>query len=251
MARYIIADLHLSHSRPDLLEAFKCFVKSLTSNDTLIILGDLFEFYIGIDKKDLAQQVVKDTIRKAKTQGTNTLFIRGNRDFLINSKDAEYFGMKLLPDLYVIQLGSGPTLLMHGDLLCTNDIQYQKFRKIVHNKVLQKLFLLLPISIRRKIAKQIRITSESNHNFPLDPKIYGVVPATIKAYLHHAKCVNIIHGHIHAFGRYIKEVPGENARISLGSWNNYFSFVRGDLNGTAAIEKPIDLLIRSKNIHER
>lgn len=243
MAQYIIADLHLSEHRPEILEAFSLFVDSLTPNDNLFILGDLFDYWIGKDNEDKAQIVVRDTLGKAQSKGIKAYFLHGNRDFLIGHFDAADLNMTLLPDLHIIQTGAGATLLMHGDLLCTNDLKYQKFRKRTQNKCLRTLFLSLPLFIRRGIAEKIREKSRARFINRLDPKVYGVTPEGIKKYLAASKCSNIIHGHIHVFGRYVHEVAGENSRLCLGKWGRNYSFVRTDLNGTALIEKRIDQLI--------
>lgn len=248
MAQYIIADLHLSELRPEMLTAFSNFVSNtLTHNDSLIILGDLFDYWVGRDKDDKAQQAVRDTLGKARAErGIKTYFLRGNRDFLISHFDAAWLNMTLLPDLHIIQTVSGATLLMHGDLLCTNDLKYQKFRKRSRSRLLRTLFLALPLTVRRRIARKARLKSQARMINRLDPKIYGVTTEGIRKYLAATKCSNIVHGHIHFFARYVHEVAGENTRLSLGKWGRTYSFVRTDLNGTALIEKRIDQLIDAR-----
>ncbi len=248
MARYIISDLHLSKAKIDLIEAFRCFVASLSSNDILIILGDLFDYYIGRDYEDMAQLAVRDIVHKARKRGVKTFFMRGNRDFLLSSADAHFFGMELLKDVHIIQSTSGPVLLLHGDLLCSADKKYQRFRRITHNKLVQSMFLALPITIRRKIGAKLRSKSIASYKYKKDVSIYGVQKATLEKYVKATKVSNIIHGHIHVFGKYSKEVNDLNARICLGTWSSVFSYARVDLNGTIALEKTIDSLIKAGQI---
>ena len=153
MATYIIADLHLSESKPILTNAFANFYdNNLYLNDKLIIAGDMFDFFVGVDRNSRFQQRIRQIILKAKARGIQTLFQCGNRDFLMDKDMAEYFGMKLIRDFYTIPTPDGQALLIHGDQLCLHDRSYQKFRSMSKNKIIRFVFMALPLSWRKKIV---------------------------------------------------------------------------------------------------
>lgn len=271
MALFVIADLHLSKQVPILNQAFENFVAKLQSGDELYILGDLFNFFVGLDSHDEAQSVVKNALAKAKERGVRAFLIHGNRDFLMSSKEASFLNMTLLEDNYLIKLKDQDAhymMLCHGDMLCTNDHDYQRYARTVNNKCLQSLFRLLPLFIRRKIGARIRSSSmaqESNYR-RRDPKIYGVVPKSVDEELvkllpikhehnttaHHiddgANKTNepriiVVHGHIHVFAAINNESSIYKTRYVLGSWGSYFSYFKvADHGECTLVEVPLDEL---------
>lgn len=245
MAIYITADLHLSPLTQDLNAAFKAFVDTLSHNDILILSGDLFDFYVGPDPSDSSQILVREILAAATRRGVKCYFQHGNRDFLLNKKEARALHLGLLPDLYVIQTPSGPCLVLHGDSLCTNDTAYMKFKRMVEKPWLQWLFLHLPLTLRRKVALSIRKKSLEAER--ADPKVYGVVRKTLAEVVKRYRVQNVVHGHIHLLGKYVNEVPDLNIRLSLGAWGSTFSYVRVDRNGIAIAQKPLDTLLKGQS----
>lgn len=224
MSVYVIADLHLSNGTPKLVAAFTSFVNKLKSGDELYIIGDLFNFFVGLDNINLAQKKVADELKKAKQRGISSYFIKGNRDFLITSKEASLLGMELLDDIAIIDRYGMRILLSHGDLFCTNDLQYQKYYRFVNNKCLQLLFRMLPMAIRRNIASRIRQQSKESHYHRRDPLIYGVVPDSIEKLVCNKGSFNVVHGHIHDFSCFENETKSIHKRYVLGAWGSSFSY---------------------------
>ncbi len=244
MAVYIIADLHLSESTTELNLAFESFVKRITPADELIIAGDLFDFFVGIDVSDRAQLLVRRTVRAAREAGLKICFQQGNRDFFVRRKEAAYFGFELLPEFHVLQPAWGSVLISHGDALCSNDLKYQKFKQHCHNPYLQRLFMLLPLPLRRRIGRSIRQKSQNAGAMRLkDEKVYGVVPETIEQLLQEYHCSHLVHGHLHHFQKRFRECPAEKTRFSLGAWGSNYSYVRIDDHGAALVQKPLQELI--------
>lgn len=231
MACYIIADLHLQASRPELLQAFRDFVSALKHGDRLYILGDLFNFFIGLDPEDRAQEVVQEVLKQAQERGVESFFVHGNRDFLLNAKDADHLNMQLLPDNFVLKIGPHHILLTHGDDFCSNDLEYQRYKRKVSNKCLQWLFLRLPLKKRRKIGNSIRMRSQDMVRPPHLRELYGVVEKTVDqicarcAAANKAPCIDyVIHGHIHELGEHIRESSSPKARLVLGAWGEHLSY---------------------------
>lgn len=232
MACYIIADLHLQGSSPELLQAFRAFVATLGRGDCLYILGDLFNFFIGLDPKDEAQALVREVLGEAKARGVQSFFAHGNRDFLLREKDALSLNMALLPDTSVLTVGSHHILLTHGDDFCTNDLAYQRYKRKVSNKCLQWLFFRLPLWKRREIGNNIRKRSQETVRSPQMRELYGVVPksvgeicASTARELQLSSAIDyVVHGHIHELGEHHGECPELKARLVLGAWGKTLSY---------------------------
>ena len=183
---YFISDLHLSADREDINTClFEFLAKQAPQADALYVLGDLFEIWIGDDDLNDFTLSIAHGFKALKDQGIPIFFIHGNRDFLVRDKFASLAGMEILPEQYVANLYGYPTLIMHGDELCTKDIEYQQFRKKARGWWWPKLMLMLPLSTRRKIAEKGRKTSQKNHT-NLTAEIMDVTQQEVeKAMLNH------------------------------------------------------------------
>src|SRR5690606_24470660 len=131
------------------------------NTSALYILGDLFEAWIGDDDPDPHHARVQDALRALTGAGVAGYFMHGNRDFLIGDRFASRTGFTLLDDPAVIDLFGQPTLLMHGDTLCTDDINYQKVRTMFRDPNWQREFLAQPIDARRSFADSARAESKA------------------------------------------------------------------------------------------
>lgn len=193
---YFISDLHLQASEPAMCELFFSFLKKHAINaDALYILGDLFEFWVGDDDDTPLHHQVIEALHKLSQQ-TPIYFMHGNRDFLIGKRFLKATGCELLEDPSLIDLYGTKTLLMHGDLLCTRDVKYQKFRKFSRRWLVQKLFLLKSLKKRQQIAMRYRQQSQ-RHTATASEEIMDVTPSEVEKYLQHYDTPLIIHGHTH------------------------------------------------------
>ncbi|HKR34936.1 MAG TPA: UDP-2,3-diacylglucosamine diphosphatase, partial [Steroidobacteraceae bacterium] len=138
MTTLFISDLHLDGTRPDISAQFLDFLeREARGAEALYILGDLFEAWIGDDDPDPDKRRVIAGLRAVTSAGVPSFLIHGNRDFLIGRRFCRETGIELLTDGTVIDLYGRRVLLMHGDLLCTDDHAYQRLRRIVRNPVVQ------------------------------------------------------------------------------------------------------------------
>jgi UDP-2,3-diacylglucosamine hydrolase len=233
MSAVFISDLHLSPERPAATQAFLGFCEELRIDPTerLYILGDLFEAWIGDDDRtEFAEQIVA-ALKSLHEVGIQVFFQRGNRDFLLGSGFAWRSGASLLPDYHVAREFGQRLLLMHGDLLCTDDLDYQRFRRRVQNPVNRWLLAHMPIIWRRRLAQRWRSQSAmANANKPeniMDVNADAVVRAMTE------QGVNIlIHGHTHRPARHA--VPLESSqgeRLVLGDWGDSAWWIRVDSAG--------------------
>lgn len=236
MKTYFIADLHLSDNLPDLTALFVDFMQNLAPQaQALYILGDLFDFWVGDDETSPLIHTVQQHIRQLTYQGVSCYFICGNRDFLLGKRFAQSCGLHLLPDYHCLDLYGQKTLLCHGDTLCTNDIKYQQFRRKVHQKWRQRLFLYLPLKVRLKIAQKIRIQSQSDKQHK-NAQIMDVNQDAVLQTLHHFGVNQLIHGHTHR--QNIHHISPHLTRIVLGDWGKTASILEVTQNGYRFISSP-------------
>lgn len=220
---YFIADLHLSENRPHLLALFRQFMQEQAPEaEKLYILGDLFDFWIGDDEQSDLISEVQQLIRHLTEQGVPCYFQHGNRDFLIGKKFANACGLTLLPTYQVIDLYGTPTLLCHGDTLCVDDVKYQHYRKKVHQKWRQWLFLHLPLKVRLKIAEKIRAKSRQDKQLK-STEIMDVNADFVQQMFAQFHVTQMIHGHTHRQKHH--EIPPHFHRIVLGDWGKTSSLL--------------------------
>lgn len=229
MITHFISDLHLSEKRPDITELFIRFLRDeAKESDALYILGDLFDAWIGDDDQtDFHQQVIR-ALAELTQSGTPVYFIHGNRDFLIGQRFARETGVRLLAEEAVIDLYGQPTLLMHGDTLCTLDTGYQKFRRIIRNPLLLAVLTRLPLRLRRFISNKLRANSNSQRQLTKDElkRMDATDEAVVEAMSRH-QVGRLIHGHTHMPDVHQHQLPdgtlGE--RIVLGDWYEHGSIL--------------------------
>nr|WP_206768972.1 UDP-2,3-diacylglucosamine diphosphatase [Marinobacter sp. G11] len=217
-----ISDLHLEESRPDITGAFLGFLKTHAMGvEQLYILGDFFEAWIGDDERTPLQEQVAAALREVRDSGTEIFLMHGNRDFLIGNDYCERAGATLLDDPTVIDLYGTPALLMHGDSLCTADVEYQKFRANMRNPQMQKMMLARPLEDRQQMARQLRQMSMAKNQGKAED-IMDVTPEEVVKELEHHGVQLMIHGHTHRPAIHDLEANGEPARrIVLGDWDTH------------------------------
>lgn len=216
-----ISDLHLDSSRPGVTEAFLQFLDKRASRaSALYILGDLFELWLGDDDDDPFAAQVINALRNIADGGTALFFIHGNRDFLIGEQFSQRAGITLLDEHCVIDLFGEPTLIMHGDTLCTLDHDYQRFRAQVRQAGWQQQILAKSLPERRALAQQVRQQSSTmNSRKPQD--IMDVSPDEVSRIMQEYGVRRLIHGHTHRPTRHALTVDGHVAeRIVLGDWDS-------------------------------
>lgn len=233
MSYCFISDLHLQEDRPDITEAFLNFLEETASkSEKLYILGDLFEVWIG---DDFQNDFIKEICHSLKeTNKTTEIFImHGNRDFLIGPEFAASSGMKLLADPYIEEMFGKSVLLMHGDLLCTDDIDYQSFRKTSRDKKWQEEFLSKSLKERQRIAKDLRVISKKATSEKKE-EIMDVNPSEVLNTMKPSAVNLLIHGHTHRPDSHDIQINNQPAkRMVLGDWDQYGWYIWMDSDSCA------------------
>jgi len=227
-----ISDLHLTAERPEANERFFRFIEDKARGAAaLYVLGDLFEVWIGDD--DLAERfnsVVVGFFAALVKSGTPLYLMHGNRDFLMGRRFCRATGATLLKDPSVVDIEGTPTLLMHGDTLCTDDLDYQAWRKKARNRVLQAVFLARSLEKRRAMVVKMREKSKE----VIAGKPAGIMDvnagAVQEAFRRH-RVSRLVHGHTHRPGKHELEVDGRRCeRWVLPDWygpGGYLEISRG------------------------
>jgi UDP-2,3-diacylglucosamine hydrolase len=230
MTTLFISDLHLDPERPAITDLFGRFIDAEARGaDALYILGDLFEAWVGDDDPSGTGAFVAERLCGLRDAGVPVYFIHGNRDFLLGAEYARRACMQILPDPAVIMLYGKPVLLMHGDLLCSDDTAYQQFRAQTRDPAWRLQFLSQPLPARLAFAQQARAASKA-HQSGLQTQgamdaITDATPATVEATFARYGLDRIIHGHTHR--PKVHETAG-GTRIVLGDWYEQGSVLRVD-----------------------
>ncbi|HCB0992313.1 TPA: UDP-2,3-diacylglucosamine diphosphatase [Klebsiella variicola subsp. variicola] len=227
MATLFIADLHLQTEEPAITAGFLRFLQGEARQaDALYILGDLFEAWIGDDDPNPLHQQIAAAIKAVVDAGVPCYFIHGNRDFLVGQRFARQSGMLLLAEEERLDLYGREVLIMHGDTLCTDDPGYLAFRAKVHTPWIQRLFLALPLLIRRRIAARMRADSKAaNSSKSMD--IMDVNPQAVVDVMERHHVQWLIHGHTHRPAVHELQANGQPAwRVVLGAWHSEGSMVK-------------------------
>jgi UDP-2,3-diacylglucosamine hydrolase len=235
----LIADLHLEEARPDLTAGFLTFLDHEAPNaQALYILGDLFNVWIGDDDDRPLRATVTAALKRHADQGLAVYLMHGNRDFLLGPAFARESGATLLAEPHLLQHQGQRYLLLHGDVLCTRDIDYMNFRAMVRNPLWQQQFLARPLSERRAFAEQARARSKTmNSNKAAD--IMDVTPDEVERVLREHNMTTMIHGHTHRPHDHHWQHNGQSLRrLVLGDWGQQLWYVSIDQQ-SQLVEQPL------------
>jgi len=239
MKTLFISDLHLEDNRPDISGWLLEFLAGpARSAEALYILGDLFEYWIGDDALSPTASALAEKTAGLAAAGLKIYFQHGNRDFLLGSDYAEKAGLQLLPETCVVDLYGTPTLLLHGDSLCTDDKEYQVFRQQSRNPAWQAAVLAMSVTERIAMAKSARDAS-AEHKGAADMAIMDVNEEAVQqAFLQH-DVSRMIHGHTHRPAVHQHELPGGGSatRYVLADWYKEGSYL--EVTADALISKTV------------
>lgn len=209
-----ISDLHLSEQYPCLVQGFFALLQHYQSYPKveLYILGDWFNAWLGDDIQNAWLDDIIQHLQRFNQAGHQIYFLVGNRDFLLGQKFLQYFNAILLDDVHYLNIAHLRIRVEHGDALCTDDVEYQRFKKIIRSPIVLKLLKSLPLTLRQHIAQHLRQKSQKSHQH----KTFNIMDVNSQAVESALKDVDIlIHGHTHQpnIHQY-----AEKQRIVLGDW---------------------------------
>ncbi|VVE24621.1 UDP-2,3-diacylglucosamine diphosphatase [Pandoraea aquatica] len=252
-----ISDLHLSPALPQTVQVFEDFLRGPAREASILfILGDLFEYWIGDDMLDADRgsetppastapaseplgvfaRRMTAAMAELSASGVPIAVMRGNRDFLLGKRFAQAAGAVMLDDPCVFSFLGQALVLSHGDQLCTDDVGYQRFRRVAHSPLGKAFFLTLPLRVRMGIADRIRRRSAAKgaHRMAYADANANAIAALLDA----AGERTLVHGHTH---RPARHVDGRRVRWVLPDWEFDVDPPRGgylqwDAHGLRAVD---------------
>jgi len=214
-----ISDLHISIEKTEITRRFISFLQNQALNASAVyILGDFFDSWVGDDDNTPPNKKIKQQLKKLTDSGTQVYLQQGNRDFLLGQQFCDEAGITLLDEYTVIDLFGVKTLLTHGDLLCTDDIPYQEFRKKSRTTEWKQNVLTKPLLLRLLVARWYRFRSFF-HKRKKAQEIMDVNQQTITQTMQQHDCLRLIHGHTHRPALHNFEINNKQAqRFVLAEW---------------------------------
>ncbi|NKB37838.1 MAG: UDP-2,3-diacylglucosamine diphosphatase [Gammaproteobacteria bacterium] len=220
METLFISDLHLSPDRPEKIQLFKELLQGRARlASALYILGDLFDhFWVGNDDNTPPNPEIIAELAAYASANDNLFIIRGNRDLMLNPSFKEYSGCTVLPDQHVIELQGQRILLAHGDVFCTLDVGYQRYRAFMESAFTRYVFPRLPYALRIKLSHGLRPLIKKSSN-KKSATIIDVEQSTVETAMRKQDVQEVIHGHTHRPGTHEFELEGKPAtRTVLSDW---------------------------------
>jgi UDP-2,3-diacylglucosamine hydrolase len=227
-----ISDLHLDPVAPGIQRQFLEFLEGeARSASALYILGDLFEVWLGDDDPAPASRTIVQSLRALTDAGVTCFVMHGNRDFLIGQRFCRETGAQLIEDGTVVEIHGDRVLLLHGDVLCTDDVSYQRLRRIVRNPVVQWIVRHMSLARRRALAQKMREGSRMHVNSTA-AQIMDVNAEAVATAFRASGVATMIHGHTHRPAVHSLEVDGSRVqRIVLGDWHSQGSVLERSASG--------------------
>ncbi len=230
----LISDLHLQESRPDITRAFVDFTVRLPAScRDFFVLGDLFELWLGDDAESPLAGTVADALGELVRRGVNVYLMHGNRDFLMGAGFAARCGARLIEEPYALNTGDTRWLLLHGDVLCTDDTAYLEFRAMVRDPTWQREFLSQPLAERRAWAERARQASKKA-TAGKAAAIMDVNQDAVLELIRISGCRRILHGHTHRPAVHRLPEAGRSpepaTRVVLGDWDSqgWYAAISGE-----------------------
>lgn len=227
MTTLFISDLHLSQSNPSLTKLACDFLDAQRDHvDEIYILGDIFNTWLGDDlvPDEFAEFVA--TLQAVTAQGIRLYLMVGNRDFMLGKAFADRVGASLLDDGYRLDIAGHKALLMHGDSLCIDDVSYQRYRRVVRNGLLQRIFLTFPAAFRQRISDKIKQKSQQKKHTKT-AMVMDVNQAEVVRVMREQNIELLIHGHTHRPAIHSLETQAGHKvhRVVLGDWQDKVSYL--------------------------
>jgi UDP-2,3-diacylglucosamine hydrolase len=232
VAVLFISDLHLDAARPAGIDEFESFCRhEAREAETLYILGDLFEAWIGDDDDDPELARIVEALAALTRAGTACCFMHGNRDFLVGERFRRRTGCRLLGEFETIERNGERLLLTHGDLLCTDDVRYLELRRQLRDPAWQSDFLSRPLDERRRIAAELREMSQTEMAAKAEA-IMDVNDEAVRETMRRFGVQMLLHGHTHRPATHRFDLDGAPAlRLVLNDWYGPGGYARWDRDG--------------------
>ena len=229
MSQLFVSDLHLEDQRPDITRALFHLLEQKRGEMTqLYLLGDIFEVWLGDDTPSICADDLARKLKSLADDGVDIFLMHGNRDFLLGGEYAERCGAALINEPYPLKVAGHNAILLHGDALCTLDVDYMAFRRMVRNPGWIEDFLSKTLPERIAIGRSLRDKSQESASTK-QQAIMDVTPDEVVAMMERYSVDFMIHGHTHRPALHDVQLPnGKGVRVVLGDWYQQGWFLEAD-----------------------
>jgi len=212
----LLSDMHLHADMPRTLAAWAQHLLH-TPADAVLMLGDVFEVWVGDDARHEPFEAHCCQVLRQAAARRVLAFLPGNRDFLIGDEMLAACGVQRLADPTLLLAWDQRLLLTHGDALCLDDVDYQRFRTEVRSASWQQAFLARPLAERQQQARAMRDASTAHQATRPAAAWADVDGPAADRWLDAAAATALVHGHTHRPARHL--LPSRRERHVLGDWD--------------------------------
>lgn len=226
----LLSDLHLGPDTPGTVARLQAHLARTTA-DAVLLLGDIFEVWVGDDARHEPFEAGVVTMLRDASQRLDLFFMVGNRDFLVGDDMLQDAGMTALPDPTVLDAFGQRWLLAHGDAQCLADAGYQAWRATSRSAAWQADFLAKPLADRQAFGRQARAQSRASQAAQL--MATDLDADACRALLREADATTLVHGHTHRPAEH--DLGGGLRRVVLSDWDGDATPPRSDVIRLSAV----------------
>ena len=236
MRTIFLADAHLVAPTDRNYRLLLRFLRELEGNtETLFIMGDLFDFWLGFPSNPLRQfDELLAALQSLVQSGCRLVYFEGNHDFHLGAIFRQRLGAEVHTGPAVIDLQGRRLFLCHGDQINRRDRGYRLLRLLLHNRLVAAAVKHVPPSIALRVRARLQRASRAGYQAKLQRWNYREIIRTFARSVREEGCDGLVAGHFHlAFCEQLDGSPF--AILSLGDWMEQFTY--GEItNGTLSLK---------------
>ncbi|MGA7827457.1 MAG: UDP-2,3-diacylglucosamine diphosphatase [Geobacteraceae bacterium] len=224
MKRIFIADAHLRQPEDDNYQLLLRFLSDIQdTTETLFILGDLFEFWIGYHEKNFPHyRPLLDRLQQLSESGIKIVYFEGNHDFHLGRFFSETLQATVYTKPAIVELDGKRVYICHGDQINSQDYGYSLLRFLLHSPLTKALFPLFPPAMVFSIAHYLSCRSKKYHKVRNIRKDYKSLLDKFADSQFGKGCDAVVTAHFH-FPLLSVTEEGKTL-LSLGDWITQFSY---------------------------
>lgn len=232
MRTIFFADAHLHHPDDANYRLLLRFIQSLQgTTDTLCILGDLFDFRVGLPALAFPEQEpMLHALEQLHESGTRLVYLEGNHDFHLGSGLARRLGAELYSGPVQLELQGKRVYLCHGDLINRSDWRYRLLHRTLRSHVALRVGHLLPEAVVLGARRRLQRSSKKNYSQQRQRWDYASIIREYATSIRDQGYDALLLGHFHLP---FVEHQDHFTLLSLGDWITQFSYaemVDGELS---------------------
>jgi UDP-2,3-diacylglucosamine hydrolase len=225
MRTIFLADAHLESPEDLNYRYLLQFLHELEGNtDTLYIMGDLFDFWLGFATNPLRQyDPVLESLEKLQRSGCRLVYFEGNHDFHLGPVFQQRLGAEIFTGPRIVPISGRRYFLCHGDQINTSDYTYRLLRFLLHNRLTAAAVTWCPPALALRVREQLQKASRAGYQANSRRWDYRTIMRSFAGTIKCQGCAGLITGHFHLAFREELQDPGF-VILSLGDWMDKFTY---------------------------